>query len=58
MFLTKFRFFLTLNIMKENILGFGFASIHPGKEINIALAGNILSGIVLTYLRGGFSGHK
>ena len=44
--------------MKENILRFGFTSIPPGKEINIALTGNIFSGIVLTYLRGGFSGHK
>ncbi len=44
--------------MKENILGFGTAGIHSGKEINIGLAGNIFSGIVPTYLRGGFSGHE
>ena len=54
----NFGTFPNFYILKENILRFGFASIPPGKEINIALTGNIFSGIVLTYLRGGFSGHK
>jgi hypothetical protein len=42
--------------MKVDI--FVFASINACKETNITLEGNIFSGIVLTYSRGGFSGHK